>query len=351
MVSSDARKKWAGWREDLVVARKQEEETARTIDKFTPPTNAGPAGQSRGSRNLNPPRSPPDLFGDAPPQPSLSTQKRPLEVSTADIPTRSAYQQNQAHYPPLAPEQFMYSGGTQSAVDPDLEALMSAHKRHKVTSTHDGIDLGSGMTDTHAMDTSGPANEDHEDNITDTVGAIAIDAWGRIAAGSSSGGISMKHKGRCGPAALVGIGTAVIPADPCDPNEVSVATCCSGTGEHMSTTTAAHTAADRILHSVKNENNQLKDCDEDEALISWIENDFMNHPGVKFSQCPGAIGLLAVKKQKDGIYFYYAHNTGSFALASMHSEERRPVCTMSRSKAPGQIASGGRAAHSKYGKR
>src|SRR5271155_3865674 len=63
-----------------------------------------------------------------------------------------------------------------------------------------------------------------KDNVTDTVGAIAVDCWGNIAAGSSSGGIGMKHKGRCGPAALVGVGTAVKPMDPNDPDQVCVAT-------------------------------------------------------------------------------------------------------------------------------
>jgi taspase (threonine aspartase 1) len=39
---------------------------------------------------------------------------------------------------------------------------------------------------------------------------------------------------------------------------------------------------------------------------------------------------------------YYGHNTDSFAMASMSSDEPVPVCTMSRSKGNGQVAQGGR---------
>jgi len=152
----------------------------------------------------------------------------------------------------------------------------------------------------------------------------------------------MKHKGRCGPAALVGIGTAVIPVDPQDPAQTCVATVTSGTGEHMATTTAAATAAERIYHSVRKENGRIMPCNEDEAMRSVIQHDFMTHPGVSNSHCTGAIGILAVKKTLEGIEFYFGHNTDSFALASMHSEERKPLCTMSRSKGHGTIAQGGR---------
>jgi taspase, threonine aspartase, 1 len=161
----------------------------------------------------------------------------------------------------------------------------------------------------------------------------------------------MKVKGRCGPAALVNVGTAVIPKEPDDHEEVSVASVVSGTGEHMTTTTAAATAANRVYHSYKKTGQNFEDCSEDEALHHMISEDFLSHPGVRNSPCPGAIGILAVKKSKHGIYFYFAHNTDSFALASMHSEERKPVCVMSRNKGKGSIAQGGRLSRSKYARR
>ena len=114
------------------------------------------------------------------------------------------------------------------------------------------------------------------DDITDTVGAIAIDCFGNIAAGSSSGGIGMKHKGRVGPAALVGIGTAVIPIDPEDKEKASVATVTSGTGEHMATTMAAGTCASRLYTSTrKDKKGGSESTDDDSAIRAFVERDFM----------------------------------------------------------------------------
>jgi taspase (threonine aspartase 1) len=115
-----------------------------------------------------------------------------------------------------------------------------------------------------------------EDHITDTVGAIAIDSWGNIACGASSGGIGMKYRGRVGPAALVGVGAAVIPVDPDDPEQTSVATVTSGTGEHMATTMAATVCAERLYQSVKkSRGGDYVEVTEDEALRAMIENEFM----------------------------------------------------------------------------
>ncbi|KAF3043403.1 hypothetical protein E8E12_005048 [Didymella heteroderae] len=188
-----------------------------------------------------------------------------------------------------------------------------------------------------------PPSEDKPDHVTDTVGAIAIDSWGRIACGASSGGIGMKYRGRVGPAALVGVGAAVVPLDPDDSEQASVATVTSGTGEHMATTMAATTCAERLYQSVKKQKGgEYTEVTEDEALRAMIENEFMGHASVKQSNSAGAIGILGVKKTRYGIMLFYGHNTDSFALASMSSDDDVPKCTMSRSNGNGQIAQGGR---------
>lgn len=129
----------------------------------------------------------------------------------------------------------------------------------------------------HAVQIEAIANKaTRQDEITDTVGAIAVDCFGNIAAGSSSGGIGMKHKGRVGPAALVGIGTAVIPFEVEDFMKTSVATVTSGTGEHMATTIAAGTCAGRLYASSKRTNKGRSEPTSDDNVIkAFVEGDFM----------------------------------------------------------------------------
>jgi len=195
---------------------------------------------------------------------------------------------------------------------------------------------------------TGDGQED--DLITDTVGCIAIDQDGHIGAGSSSGGIGMKHRGRIGPAALVGIGTAVVPESPNDDYGTTTASIMSGTGEHFATTMAAQRAAERIYYGTRQgpHGEDVHDDDDDAIMKSFILKDFLRHPGVAGmnSGLAAAIGTITAKKCKDGIYFMFAHNTDSFALASMFSTDKEPRCLMSRlnktSKVYDGCATGGR---------
>ena len=186
-------------------------------------------------------------------------------------------------------------------------------------------------------------NLSKEDSVADTVGAIAVDAIGNIAAGSSSGGIGMKHTGRIGPAALVGVGTSVIPIEPEDEDKTCVATVTSGTGEHMATTMASTICANRIYTSSrKTQWGGIESTDDSDAIKCFVERDFMGHPSVKNSSSAGAIGVLCMRKTKDGIWLHFAHNTDSFAIASMSSEDDRPKCLMSRNTGHGECMTGGR---------
>lgn len=63
---------------------------------------------------------------------------------------------------------------------------------------------------------------------------------------------------------------------------------------------------------------------------------------MKNSNSAGAIGILGLKKMSGGMLLYFGHNTDSFAMASMSSDESVPKCTMSRSSGNGQTAQGGR---------
>jgi len=196
------------------------------------------------------------------------------------------------------------------------------------------------------LDGSHPT-EEHDfgglDRLTDTVGAIAIDLKGNIAAASSSGGIGMKHQGRMGPAALVGIGTAVVPVDLTDHDQTSVAAVTSGTGEHMATTMASQRCAERLYYNQRRGpgGTLVSEFDEDAIMESFVNDDFMNHPGVKNPSSVGAIGVMAVKKTRNGHYFYFAHNTDSFALASMSSVDKDAKVVMSRIGENTKIARGG----------
>ena len=73
-----------------------------------------------------------------------------------------------------------------------------------------------------------------------TIGAVARDSFGNIAAGTSTGGITNQMPGRVGDSPLPGCGTYA--------NNDSVAISCTGIGEAFVKEVAAHQVSDRVLH-------------------------------------------------------------------------------------------------------
>jgi len=70
-----------------------------------------------------------------------------------------------------------------------------------------------------------------------TVGAVALDGQGRLAAATSTGGVTGKRWGRVGDSPVIGAGTWA---------DGTVALSCTGTGEHFLRLGAAHEVAARV---------------------------------------------------------------------------------------------------------
>lgn len=369
LVSNSSRDRWLKWKADLQAADEKQirdleanqlryadydaiDHTGTTSAAFSPPTSPPQTGQAAPNTMPMPMPTPMPMPMPKPMQSAITPTAEPPSAaadpndyflpreavrSTPAVPTRPPSSNSSYH---------LRNTNTDDAAD---DTAQWASKRQRLDGYLDGsMDHADGNKRTGDMPNPNRSDSRYvvsNDHIVDTVGAIAVDCFGNIAAGSSSGGIGMKHRGRTGPAALVGIGTAVVPVNPLDRDRTCVATVTSGTGEHMATTMAAATCADRIYSAVRKiPGGGLVKCSEEDAMIGMIKEEFMNHPGVRSSHCAGAIGVMAVKKTKDGVFLSFGHNTDSFALASMHSEEKKPVCVMSRNTGNGAIASGGRAA-------
>lgn len=119
-------------------------------------------------------------------------------------------------------ENFAFSQGM-ARVSPDIfstpqryEQLLAARAAGKTALDHSGAPLD-------------------EMNKMGTVGAVALDQYGNLAAATSTGGMTNKLPGRVGDSPLVGAG--------CYANNASVAVSCTGTGEVFIRTLAAYDIA------------------------------------------------------------------------------------------------------------
>jgi len=83
-----------------------------------------------------------------------------------------------------------------------------------------------------------PASPYGKDDKRGTVGAVALDRQGNLAAGTSTGGLTNKRYGRIGDSPLIGAGTWA--------DNRSVAVSATGTGEMFIRTAAAHSVADLV---------------------------------------------------------------------------------------------------------
>jgi beta-aspartyl-peptidase (threonine type) len=134
--------------------------------------------------------------------------------------------------------------------------------------------------------------EDHREDIFapaishDTVGAVALDRDGNIAAATSTGGTLAKAPGRLGDSSLIGCG--------CYANNESAAASTTGWGEPIMKLVLAKWAADRV---------------ESGSLPEWIAREAMNYLKQRVNGHGGMILLDAQGR------FGIAHNTPRMAWA------------------------------------
>lgn len=127
----------------------------------------------------------------------------------------------------------------------------------------------------------------------DTVGAVALDRDGNVAASTSTGGTLNKDPGRLGDSSLIGCG--------CYADNLSAAASTTGWGEPIMKLVLAKWAADRV---------------ESGSLPEWVAKEAMNHLKQRLNGHGGII-LLDTKGR-----FGIAHNTPRMAWAFQSAQKR-----------------------------
>ena len=129
------------------------------------------------------------------------------------------------------------------------------------------------------------------DSGHDTVGAVALDAEGRVAAGTSTGGTLNKAPGRVGDSSLIGCG--------CYADNQSAAVSCTGWGEPIMKLVLAKWAADRVQRG------GAPDAVALEAMV-YLQSRLNGHGGMILLDGRGRFGI--------------AHNTPRMAWAYKSTE-------------------------------
>ena len=93
----------------------------------------------------------------------------------------------------------------------------------------------------HDTDDSRVQKVDRADAAFGTVGAVARDAFGHLAAATSTGGLTNKHPGRIGDTPMIGMGTFA--------DDRTVALSCTGTGESFIKACFGHEVHARMAYS------------------------------------------------------------------------------------------------------
>lgn len=129
-----------------------------------------------------------------------------------------------------------------------------------------------------------------------TVGAVACDAEGNLAAATSTGGMTNKKFGRVGDTPLIGAGTYA--------DNATCAVSCTGHGEFFIVSSAAYDVAARMKYA---------NLDLAEAARATIEH-LRNIGGEGGLIAVNARGNVALPFNSEGMYRGYANSDGEFVI-------------------------------------
>lgn len=115
----------------------------------------------------------------------------------------------------------------------------------------------------------------------DTVGAVALDQQGHVAAGTSTGGTLNKAPGRVGDSSLIGCG--------CYADDHSAAVSCTGWGEPIMKLVLAKWTADRVAASPAGDDRAAQAAAQ--AAIDVLAGRLNGHGGLIVLDCAGRIGI------------------------------------------------------------
>ncbi len=153
-------------------------------------------------------------------------------------------------------------------------------------------------SNTTQLDHDAAATPLDEDRKLGTVGAVALDLHGNLAAATSTGGMTNKQAGRVGDSPLIGAG--------CYASNDSVAVSCTGTGEVFMRTLAAYDVAAQMKYAGRS----LQ-----QATASVIHDTIPELEGSGGLIAVDAQGNLALPFNSEGMYRGFAYVEGAVEVA------------------------------------
>ncbi|KIJ67970.1 hypothetical protein HYDPIDRAFT_180069 [Hydnomerulius pinastri MD-312] len=170
-----------------------------------------------------------------------------------------------------------------------------------------------------------------QDVMQDTVGAVAWDSDGNMAAGVSSGGLLLKYSGRVGEAATFGAGCW---AERSLGGRFGMACSISGAGEHITRAGLARGIGDAIRAAEGSKRQDDPEVDVHDLLTRTLAEQFRNPIQARGEPSPNAGVLLMTKEaQEDGdviARLWCAFTTESMAIAYASSKKPVPKASVLR---------------------